>query len=252
MKKTQDIIGLPVFAIVDGREVGQVKDLVINPEEGSVEYLLVNGGNWYVGAKVLPYRAVTGIGAHAVTTESETLLTNLNESTNASVLLQRNIKVKGTRVLTKKGNLLGVVCEYELDENTGKITSLEFKPLDGEGETMVIKANQVLTFGKDVLVVEDKLGDLGAGRRSAAPQEKTGPEPEQPVTQPPDSSKESTAARLFVERQRQFLMGKRVGQEIRDDSGNVIIPEGVVIDEAVLDVAEAHGKLIELSQNIKP
>ncbi len=252
MKKTQDIIGLPVFAIVDGREVGQVKDLVINPEEGSVEYLLVNGGNWYVGAKVLPYRAVTGIGVHAVTTESENLLTNLNESTNASVLLQRNIKVKGTRVLTKKGNLLGVVSEYEIDENTGKITSLEFKPLDGEGETAVIKANQVLTFGKDVLVVEDKLGELGTARRSAAAQEKTWAEAEQPVTPQPDAGKESTAARLFVERQRQFLMGKRVIQEIKDDSGNVIIPEGVVIDEGILDVAEAHGKLIELSQNIKP
>ncbi len=75
MKKSQEIIGLPVFSVVDGREVGQVKDLVINPEEGVVEYVLVNGGSWYVGARVLPYRAVLGIGAHAVTTESETQLT---------------------------------------------------------------------------------------------------------------------------------------------------------------------------------
>ena len=56
MKKSQEIIGLPVFSVVDGREVGQVKDLVINPEEGVVEYVLVNGGSWYVGARVLPYR----------------------------------------------------------------------------------------------------------------------------------------------------------------------------------------------------
>ena len=33
MKKTQEIIGLPVFSIVDGRKIGQVKDLIINPEE---------------------------------------------------------------------------------------------------------------------------------------------------------------------------------------------------------------------------
>ncbi|ADI01129.1 MAG TPA: photosystem reaction center subunit H [Syntrophothermus lipocalidus] len=252
MKKTQEIIGLPVFSIVDGKEVGQVKDLVINPEEGSIEYLLVNGGNWYVGAKVLPYRAVMGIGAHAVTTESENLLTNLNESTNASVLLQRNIKVKGTKVLTKKGNLLGVVSEYEVDENTGKITSLEFKSLDGEGETTVIRANQVLTFGKDVLVVEEKLGEVGPTRRPSTTGEVAASGNEGQSVSGEESGRESAATKLFVERQRQFLMGKRVIQEIRDDAGNVIIPEGALIDEAVLDIAEAHGRLIELSQNIKP
>lgn len=45
MKKTQDIVGLSVFSVVDGRQVGQVKDLVINPEEGKVEYLLVSDGS---------------------------------------------------------------------------------------------------------------------------------------------------------------------------------------------------------------
>ena len=86
-----------------------------------VEYVLVNGGSWYV----MPGFFLTGrcyIGAHAVTTESETQLTNLNESSNANALLERSIKVKGTKVLTRKGNLIGVVSEYEVDENTGKIT----------------------------------------------------------------------------------------------------------------------------------
>ena len=32
MKKSQEIIGLPVFSIMDGKKIGQVKDLVINPE----------------------------------------------------------------------------------------------------------------------------------------------------------------------------------------------------------------------------
>lgn len=251
MKKTQEIIGLPVFSIVDGREVGQVKDLVINPEEGSVEYLLVNGGSWYVGARVLPYRAVLGIGAHAVTTESENLLTNLNESGNASALLQRNIKVKGTKVLTRKGNLVGVVSEYEVDENTGRITSLEFKSLEGDGQTTVIRATQVLTFGKDVLVVEDKLGETTPAPKPVP----TAGTPEQEVDAEAESildrAGESEATRLFVERQRQYLMGKKVVQDIKDEAGNVLIPEGSEVNDEVLDIAQAHGKLIELSQNIR-
>jgi len=46
MKKTQEIIGLPVFAILDGKKIGQVKDLVINPEEGKVDFILVSNRNW--------------------------------------------------------------------------------------------------------------------------------------------------------------------------------------------------------------
>ena len=42
MKKRQEIIGLPVYSIIDGIKVGQVQDLVVNPEEGRVDFVLVN------------------------------------------------------------------------------------------------------------------------------------------------------------------------------------------------------------------
>jgi sporulation protein YlmC with PRC-barrel domain len=40
MKKSQEIIGLPVFSIMDEKKIGQVKDLVINPEEGKIVDLM--------------------------------------------------------------------------------------------------------------------------------------------------------------------------------------------------------------------
>ncbi|MGI6487939.1 MAG: PRC-barrel domain-containing protein [Syntrophothermaceae bacterium] len=240
MKKSQEIIGLPVFSVVDGREVGQVKDLVINPEEGVVEYVLVNGGSWYVGARVLPYRAVLGIGAHAVTTESETQLTNLNESSNANALLERSIKVKGTKVLTRKGNLIGVVSEYEVDENTGKITGLEFRAMEGDSEITAIQASQVLTFGKDVIVVQERLGsDPNSFQKADESRSETG------------VAAESDAARLFIEKQKQFLLGKKLMQDIKDDEGNILIAAGTEIDDHVLEVAEVSGRLNDLGQNAK-
>lgn len=243
MKKSQDIVGLPVFSVVDGKEIGQVKDLVINPEEGAIEFLLVNGGNWYVGARVLPFRAVLGIGQHAVTTESDGQLTSVNESANASALLQRGIKVKGTKVLTRKGNLVGVVSEYEVDENNGKVTSLEFKNLEGSSELGLIKASQVLTFGKDVLVVDERI-DKPAGSE-VSPTISVFSKSGEP------SPKDSDAARLFVEKQKQYLLGKMVTRDVKDDSGKVLISEGTTIDDLVLQTAELSGKLVELSQNAR-
>ena len=155
MKKSQEIIGLPVFSILDGRKIGQVKDLVLNPEEGKLDFILVSNGSWYVGARVLPYRSISGIGEHAVTTESEGMLSNINETLDASNLLERNIEIKGNRVLTNRGNLIGVISEYEIDENTGRITRIEYKTAQDESKIESITADRILTYGADVVVVRE-------------------------------------------------------------------------------------------------
>lgn len=239
MKKSQEILGLPVFSIVDGRKLGQVKDLVINPEEAKVDFILVSNGSWYVGARVLPFKAVMGVGEHAVTTESENLLATINETSSANSLLQRNIEVKGNRVLTNKGNLIGVVSEYEIDENTGKLVRLEYKTALDESKIEIVEAENVLTYGADVIVIKEKAG--------AAP-------PPVPST---ESSREaavntsSDGTNLFKERQKQFLLGKSVIQDIKDANGTVIISEGTIVTEEICDLAESKGKFVELSQCAK-
>jgi len=238
MKKSQEIIGLPVFSIVDGKKIGQVKDLVLNPEEGKLDFILVSNGSWYVGARVLPYKAVMGIGQHAVTTESENLLTSINETSSANSLLQRNIEIKGNRVLTNKGNLIGVITEYEVDELSGKITRLEYRSAYDESSIEIIDATQVLTYGSDVIVVKEPQEGLGPLSFTPAPTEAGG-------------AAETEGAAFFKQRQRQFLLGKKVTQDIRDSSGNVLIAEGTVVSEEIIIIAENNNKYVELTQCVK-
>ena len=234
MKKSQEVIGLPVFSIVDGRKIGQVKDLVINPEEGKVDFILVSNGSWYVGARVLPYRAVMGVGEHAVTTESENMLTNINETANANSLLERNIEVKGNRGLTNKGNLIGIINEYEVEEETGKIKKLHYKTAQDETRVEFIDAEQVLTYGADVVVIKEK------------PDNK----PDNPPTDE-TAETEMDGASYFKQKQKEFLTGKKVVQDIKDASGQVIVAEGTVVDEDIIKLAESNGRFVELSQCVK-
>ncbi len=242
MKKSQEILGLPVFSILDGRKLGQVKDLVINPEEAKVEFILVSNGSWYVGARVLPFKAVMGVGEHAVTTESESHLTAINETSTANSLLQRNIEVKGNRVLTNKGNLIGVVSEYEIDEHTGKMVRLEYRTALDESKIEIVDAENVLTYGADVIVIKEKAGTA---------QPPTSPAPISESIKEGTGSPSSDGTNLFKERQKQFLLGKRVIQDIKDANGTVIIPEGTVVTEEICDLAESKGKFVELSQCAK-
>ncbi|MDD4803174.1 MAG: PRC-barrel domain-containing protein [Syntrophomonas sp.] len=279
MKRSQEIIDLPVFSIIEGTKIGQVKDLVINPEEGRVEFILVSNGSWYVGARILPYKAVMGVGEHAVTTESENLLATINDTSNANSLLQRNIKVKGNRVLTNKGNLIGIISEYEIDEKTGKVVRLEYKTAQDESVIDSVQAEDVLTYGSDVIVIREKVSNLDpiTSEQSSAPQ-KSVAAPEagfaarpDPVSLPITSTEElasvvepaasqaisaptvksSDGTSLFKERQKQFLLGKKVIQDIRDSRGSVIIQAGTIVTEEVFNMADKQGKFMELSEFAK-
>jgi uncharacterized protein YrrD len=240
MKKSQEIIGLPVFSILDGKKIGQVKDLVINPEEGKLDFILVSNGSWYVGARVLPYKAVMGIGEHAVTTESETLLSNIGDTSSANNLLQRNIEIKGNRVLTNKGNLIGVVSEYEVDEISGKIVRLEYKTAQDESKIDIVEAADVLTYGTDVIVVREKQESPYPGNPSEA----------EDITSQPAPG-ETEGATFFKQRQKQFLLGKKLIQDVKDASGNILIAEGTLVTEEIIDLAEQHNRFTELSQCAK-
>ncbi len=240
MKKSQEIIGLPVFSIVDGKKIGQVKDLVINPEEGKLDFILVSNGSWYVGARVLPYKAVMGIGEHAVTTESQNLLSNIGDNSSASTLLQRNVEIKGNRVLTNKGNLIGVISEYEIDENTGKIVSLEYKTARDESKVDIVEAADVLTYGADVIVVRENQTSIDPDGVQ---------QPEDATATP--SGGESDGAALFKARQKQFLLGKKLIQDVKDASGNILIAEGTLVTEEIINLAEENNRFVELSQCAK-
>lgn len=243
MKKTQDIVGLSVFSVVDGRQVGQVKDLVINPEEGKVEYLLVSDGSWYAGARVLPFEKVMGIGEHAVTTESETNIASITDAAKANDLLKRNVESKNNRLLTDKGDIIGKVTEYELDENSGIITRLYFQRADETG-VEELDAQQVLTYGADVVVVKYQI----------AASEDSGDSLDTAVETDPTSPRETgdmDGAALFKKRQREYLTGKKAIRDLRGMDGQIIIAEGTVITEALIDLAEQHNKFVELSQIVK-
>jgi hypothetical protein len=72
------------------------------------------------------------------------------------------------------------------------------------------------------------------------------PEPE-PEVQAENGS--DSASVLFEQRQRQYLRGRYATKTIVDNAGNVIISEGMQIDDNVIDEAKSKNKLIELVIN---
>ncbi|PWK10282.1 hypothetical protein [Tumebacillus permanentifrigoris] len=156
MKSSAQIQGLPIFSLVDGAEIGQVKQLVIEPSSGSVRLFQVENDQHAIGVHVLPYASVIGVGDFAVTVESGESIRDLNNVLGARDLVLLSYKIIGTRVLSRKGQLMGTVHEYYVDEETGSVTACSFAEHGQSDSIRVFHRDNIMTFGRDVLVIKDE------------------------------------------------------------------------------------------------
>lgn len=353
MKKTQEILGLPIISISDGMEVGRVKSIIINADKGAIDYIVVDSGIQILSARVIPTERVLGVGEYALTIENDESINEISKIPAAINLLQKNIQVKGTKVLTKKGRLIGEIGDLFVDDDDCcKIIGLEYIADITQKKVRIIPRNNVITFGTNLIVVTDDVesslldspAQLGSGDKDPELEKKNlndtnssntvaldsfeqsfggfdeavatadriiadeGPsiyndtasaldgeiitenfaetlfdaeeqdaaedlisQPEgeeasfygggfqqqdeqidiQPEEPAEDTVEESSAASLFEQRQRQYLNGRRSTKTITDNSGSVIVNEGMVINDAIIDQAKSSGKLIELVMNNK-
>ncbi|MDR3591405.1 MAG: PRC-barrel domain-containing protein [Negativicutes bacterium] len=273
MKKSVDILGLPVISICEGSELGTAKMLVIDPVQGAVAAIAVEDGKWYLGAKLLPFPAVSGIGENAITVESSDQILSLANAPEMEKFLAADVKVIGAKVLTKTGRFQGKITEITIDEN-GKIASCELE--ETNGEKAVISGARVITFSKEVVIISetDIEGPASPSVRPAvvAPPAPAAAAPERPVvvtaapeqrpaaptpapaaapaTPPAATENHDDSAKKFDDKQRKYLLGKKASRRIETDNGVVIVDNGGEITEEVIQKAKLAGKFVELSMSI--
>ena len=151
MKKSIEILGLPIISITEGRELGVSKTLVIDAKNGAIAAITIEDEDWYRGVKLIPYEAIIAIGEDAVTiTNSENIL-NLEEAGDYERLLVENVRVIGTKAITKSGYIQGKVTEVFVGAG-GKIDKCEITTPDNTIEE--VTADQISIFGKQVTVID--------------------------------------------------------------------------------------------------
>ncbi|HSH24701.1 MAG TPA: PRC-barrel domain-containing protein [Massilibacterium sp.] len=235
MKLSKEVVSLPVICISDGKEIGTVKSLIVNNEKGSIDFLTINHEDMEFNVKAIPFKKVIGIGEYAVTIESENSILNLTEIPVANELITRNVKIINTKVMTRFGKLLGDVYEFVIDEATGAIVAIL---LNVNEKQVVLDVENVITYGKDLIVVSEKAEDnfLTSMNELGGEQQ----------TEELEGQLENIA-----QKQIDLLVGKKVQKDIVDEKGEVIIAENQVLTETDITKARNAGShvLIEVSMN---
>ena len=192
MKKSVEILGLPIISITEGRELGVSKTLLIDAKNGTVAAITIEDADWYRGVKLIPYESVIAIGDDAVTiTNSENILT-LDAAGDYEALLDENIRIIDTKAITKSGTIQGKVTELYIGDD-GKIEKCEITAPDGT--TSDIATDQISIFGKQVTVIDptgEKKNNVMPSAPPAAPA--TPAEPEAPKAEEAPKAPEAPKA----------------------------------------------------------
>ena len=162
MKKSVDILGLPVISITEGRELGMSKTLLIDAPNRVVAAITIEDEDWYRGVKLIPYDNVIAVGEDAVTINNSENILTLDAAGDFETLLDDNIRVIGTKAITRTGVIQGIISEIFIGKD-GSIEKCEITA--PEGSTSEVTADQVSIFGKEVTVISPE-GD--AGKKSDA------------------------------------------------------------------------------------
>ena len=165
MKTSAEILGLPVISITEGRELGMSKTLLIDAKNGAVAAITIEDDDWYRGVKLIPFESVIAVGADAITiTNSENILT-LEDAVDFENLLDENVRIIGTKAITKGGTIQGSGSEIYIGDD-GKVVQCEIS--DPQGNFLDnISAEQISIFGKQVTVIDS--GSVTAPATPAAP-----------------------------------------------------------------------------------
>ena len=149
--------GLPVITMAEGKQIGKVDDLVVDPERKAVSWLrLHSGGIGILGGERLwvPADAVHGVGEDVVTINAEADARTPADAPEALVLVDAKRGIIGNKVITENGERLGEVRDYEFDPDTFALTSIFVPPgTNVVGDFLTIAGDKVLTIGEDVIVV---------------------------------------------------------------------------------------------------
>ncbi|EWG09015.1 PRC-barrel domain-containing protein [Cytobacillus firmus] len=242
MKKSTEITGLPIISILEGQEIGTVKTLVINPEKGSIDFLTIEHEDWQVSVKAIPFKKIIGIGEYAVTVESDRAVIDLNEIPIANQLVNKKIRITQTKVMTRKGQLLGETAEFYTDEDTGNILGVEIQLSDASA---VLAAEEILTYGKDILIVKEDASERFLNSVSLL-------NPIMSNEEVPSEGENTDQLQSLKNKQMELLVGKELEADIYDLNGNILFPSGRILSEQDVQIAQEEGPnvVVNLSMNV--
>jgi uncharacterized protein YrrD len=155
MLRYEQVKGLRLITVHEGKEIGKVDDLFVDPDGRKVRWLRVHTGGLFGNREWVATEAIHGVGPNAFMVNSEDDVRAREDAPAAEELAKADRRLIGTPVITEDGKSLSKVEDYEFDGESFAVTSLILPPGMGteDGHFLVIPIERVVTIGEDLIIV---------------------------------------------------------------------------------------------------
>lgn len=150
--KIDALMKTAVLSIDDGKKLGYINDLLIDPQSRQLAALCVEDDGH---ESLIPFDAVQGLGADALTVSSASVRQGVGDANPLTALpnLKRFSRLK---VVDEGGVLLGTVKAIDFDPYSGDINHLSVHKggfLGIGGDDVTVAAKDIRGIGDEVIVV---------------------------------------------------------------------------------------------------
>jgi uncharacterized protein YrrD len=173
-RKGRELLGMPVYAVQEGKRLGEIMTLLVRPSDSMVAAVGIGGG-LLRRTHYLPYERLRVVGVDAVMLDSEAVL---QHELPAEAVRELDTGLSGRPVLTHSGRRLGTLLGFRVNTATGQIETYRMKPETGVlaqlaavvlDEGMEIPTSLVHSLGAHALIVDDAAATLGQEKKESPP-----------------------------------------------------------------------------------
>lgn len=173
-----EILGLPVYTIDAGKQLGEITGLMIRREDRLVPVIRVrleDGGK----QAYIEYNEIRTLGVDIALVDSDAVLHLREPDVEPGEL---DLDLTGRPVFTRSGTRLGHVVDFGINTTHGKVVSVRVESEGGflgrlaalvTDKTVEIPDEQIVSLGPDAVIVEDTItgaADPEAAEAVRAPQ----------------------------------------------------------------------------------
>jgi len=158
--EAKKLIGLPVAAVDTQSKVGEIRQVLIDPENGHLMGFLVKEGGIFSSTKVLSDIDIADWDPNGLVTETIDNLVPPSEIVRINEILKKKIFLIGMPAKTESGKSLGSVEDLLIDTDTSSVAKYYLK--DILGNSRVLSADKVIKIDKQITFADD-VGEIPTG-----------------------------------------------------------------------------------------
>ncbi|KQY82552.1 MULTISPECIES: PRC-barrel domain-containing protein [Paenibacillus] len=117
--KLQEMIGLAVFDVEDGKQVGKIQDFIVSDDWKIEGIELENKGLFTSHVKIVQWQDIVAYGEDAVMIRNQQAVRKTGADDIKHTYLLGQSKLKERNVLTEEGLLLGRISDVYFDQELG-------------------------------------------------------------------------------------------------------------------------------------